>query len=295
MMELQWPLMIFTLFIALGAGTFGVAGLFAGLGKGERLQVPAVIVALVAVVIGGIASFVHLQHWDRAFNGFGHLSSGITQELIAIVAFVVVAVVYLVLSRGKIPAWAGWLALAVSVILVVVMAHSYNMASRPVWDTPLLWLYYLANALLLGGLIVLVLAGVRGEDNKDSAFAAWIALAGGGVTVVALLAYAFLIPSLASSFTTVGNYFDPTQPTKEMADPVSALSGFLAGGQAALFWGGALIVGAAVPLAVAFLAGKKKGSVLIGAGALGAVCTLAGGVCFRMVLYALGYSVFVFY
>ncbi|MDR1713844.1 MAG: dimethyl sulfoxide reductase anchor subunit, partial [Coriobacteriales bacterium] len=87
-MELQWPLIIFTLFICLGAGTFCVAGLLAGLGKGEKLQLSAVVVALAAVVIGGIASFVHLQHWDRAFNGFGHLTSGITQELIAIVVFV---------------------------------------------------------------------------------------------------------------------------------------------------------------------------------------------------------------
>ena len=59
---------------------------------------------------GGIAVFFHLEHWERIFNGFGHLTSGITQELIAIVVLAVVAVVYLVyLRRGddgaKVPTW----------------------------------------------------------------------------------------------------------------------------------------------------------------------------------------------
>ncbi|MDR3315722.1 MAG: dimethyl sulfoxide reductase anchor subunit, partial [Coriobacteriales bacterium] len=150
-MELQWPLMIFTLFICLGAGTFGVAGLLTALKKAPGIQLPATLVALVAIVIGGIASFLHLQHWDRLFNGFGHLTSGITQELIGIVVLVAAAVVYLVLARrGELPVWAGALALVVSVALVVVMANSYTMEARPVWDTPLLWLYYLANAVLSG-------------------------------------------------------------------------------------------------------------------------------------------------
>ena len=48
----------------------------------------------VLLAVAGIAVFFHLQHWERIFNGFGHITSGITQELIAIVAFVAVAVAY---------------------------------------------------------------------------------------------------------------------------------------------------------------------------------------------------------
>ena len=293
MMAVQWPLVIFTLFVSIGAGIFGVAGVLAGLGKGASVQAAATVAALVAVVIGGVASFVHLQHWDRAFNGFGNLSSGITQELVAIAVFVVLAVAYLVLSRrGGAPAWAGWAAALVSAALVVVMANSYGMAARPVWDTPLLWLYYLSNAVLFGGLAVAALQGAKGEGGG---LALKVALVGGALTAVALVGYLVYIPSTASMFSSVGNYFDPTHPTKAMTDPVAALSGFATGAQALPFWGGALALGAVAPLAVSLLSAKREGASLAGMASVGALCAVAGAVCFRVVLYALGFSVFVFY
>jgi anaerobic dimethyl sulfoxide reductase subunit C (anchor subunit) len=285
--------MIFTLFICLGAGTFGVTGLLAGLGRAQEIQIPAVVISLVAIAIGGVASFLHLQHWDRIFNGFGHLTSGITQELIGIVVFVVFAVIYLVLARrGKIPSWAGWVACVISVALVIVMSLSYAMAARPVWDSPLLSLYYLASAILSGALVVMVLSSLKKTENT---LISKIALAGGALTLVALIAYAIYIPSVASSFTSVGNYFDPTHPTKVMADPQGMLSGFLSGDQALLFWGGALILGAFIPAVGAFFAMKQKGTTAAGIASVAALCALAGGLCFRVVLYALGFSVFVFY
>jgi anaerobic dimethyl sulfoxide reductase subunit C (anchor subunit) len=293
MMEAQWPLMFFTLFVCLGAGTFAVAGLLAALGKAPEIQLPATIVSLVAVILGGIASFLHLEHWDRIFNGFGHLSSGITQELIGIVVFVVIAIIYLVLARrADVPVWAGWVAVVVSVALVIVMSLSYNMAARPIWDTPLLWLYYLSNALLSGALVIALLAGIK---KIDATLVSKLAIGGSALTLVVLVAYAVFIPSLASSFTSVGNYFDPTHPTKVMADPGGVLSGFLTGEYALLFWAGALCVGAVIPAVLAFLAQKKEGSVLVGLAGGAALCALAGGLCFRVILYALGFSVFVFY
>jgi anaerobic dimethyl sulfoxide reductase subunit C (anchor subunit) len=299
-MEFQWPLMIFTLFVCLGAGTFGITGLLAGLGKASEIQIPATIISLVAIIIGGIASFLHLQHWDRIFNGFGHLTSGITQELIGIVVFAVVVVIYLVLARrGAVPVWAGWVACVVSVALVIVMSLSYTMSARPVWDSPLLWLYYLANAALSGTLAVSFTASMK--KTKD-VFLSKLALGGAVFTLVTLLAYAIFIPSAASHFTSVGNYFDPTHPTKVMADPQGTLSGFLLGDQALLFWGGALIVGALIPAVGAFVnlrqkstAGASSTTTAATVSCVAAICALAGGLCFRAVLYALGFSVFVFY
>jgi DMSO reductase anchor subunit len=292
-MELQWPLMIFTLLICLGAGSFAVAGLLAALKKSPEVQLPAVIAALVFVVAGGIASFLHLQHWDRAFNGFGHISSGITQELIGIAVFVIVAVIYLVLLRkGELPAWIGWIALGVSVLLVIVMSNSYNMAARPLWNTPLLWLYYLANAVLFGSLAVALIAAVKKTDAK---LALQLSLAGGALTLVATAAYALYIPSTASAFTSVGSYFDPTHPTKAMADPAAALSGFLSGDLALLFWVGVVIAGVLIPLLLAFLALKKSATPLLALAAISLVVAIAGAVCFRVIFYALGFSVFVFY
>mgnify|MGYP002230987523 CR=1 FL=1 len=72
--------------------------------------------------------FFHLEHWERIFNGFGHLTSGITQELIAIVVLAVAAVAYLVMLRksddgASVPKWLALLSVALSVVLVAVMAH----------------------------------------------------------------------------------------------------------------------------------------------------------------------------
>ena len=154
-MELQWPLIIFTTLVAWSAGLFGTQALMAAFGTGKRAQVPAWICSAVLLAAGGIAVFFHLEHWERIFNGFGHLTSGITQELIAIVVLAVVAVAYLVLMRksddgASVPKWLAWASVALSVALVAVMAHSYTMAARPAWDSVLWILYVLGNACVLG-------------------------------------------------------------------------------------------------------------------------------------------------
>jgi hypothetical protein len=121
------------------------------------------------------------------------------------------------------------------------------------------------------------------------------ALGGGILTVLATIAYAIYIPSTAASFTSVGNYFDPTHPTKAMVDPGSQLSNFLTGDQAGLFWAGVLVIGAIVPLVLAFLALKKQGTTVVGLAAVSLVAAIVGAVCFRVIFYALGFSVFIFY
>ena len=97
-MELQWPLILFTTLLAWAAGVFGAQCLYALRGQGTRAQMPALITSAVLLVVGGIAVFFHLEHWERIFNGFGHLSSGITQELIAIVVLAVAAIAGIVLN-----------------------------------------------------------------------------------------------------------------------------------------------------------------------------------------------------
>ena len=78
-MELQWPLILFTTLTAWACGTFGAAGVLALKGAGKKSQQLLAVVSCVLLAAGGIAVFFHLQHWERIFNGFGHLTSGITQ------------------------------------------------------------------------------------------------------------------------------------------------------------------------------------------------------------------------
>ena len=302
MMELQWPLILFTTLVAWSAGLFGTQALMAVFGVGKKAQVPAWVASAVLLAAGGIAVFFHLEHWERIFNGFGHLTSGITQELIAIVVLAVVAVAYLVLMRksddgASVPKWLAWLSVALSVVLVAVMAHSYTMAVRPAWDSVLWILYVLGNACVLGPATFLLLsalaAGGPGDQPAERAAGAGApaglaALAGAAANALATLAFAIFLQLSAGSFADVGLYFAPTHPTKAMADAAATV-----GAQAPLLWLGAVAVGAIVPLAAAFM-GRRTGNWRLWA-PVAIVAALAGAVCMRVVFYNLGLSVFMFY
>ena len=300
MMELQWPLILFTTLVAWSAGLFGTQALMAVFGVGKRAQVPAWVASAVLLAAGGIAVFFHLEHWERIFNGFGHLTSGITQELIAIVVLAVVAVAYLVLMRksddgASVPKWLAWVAVALSVVLVAVMAHSYTMAARPAWDSVLWILYVLGNACVLGPatFLLVLAAGGPGDQPADRAAdagapAGRTALAGAALNALATLAFAAFLQLSAGSFADVGLYFDPTHPTKAMADAAATVAS-----QAPLLWLGAVAVGAFVPLAAAFM-GRRTGSWKLWAPAA-IIAALVGAVCMRVVFYNLGLSVFMFY
>ena len=300
MMELQWPLILFTTLVAWSAGLFGTQALMAVFGVGKRAQVPAWVASAVLLAAGGIAVFFHLEHWERIFNGFGHLTSGITQELIAIVVLAVVAVAYLVLMRksddgASVPKWLAWVAVALSVVLVAVMAHSYTMAARPAWDSVLWILYVLGNACVLGPatFLLVLAAGGPGDQPADRAAdagapAGRTALAGAALNALAALAFAAFLQLSAGSFADVGLYFDPTHPTKAMADAAATVAS-----QAPLLWLGAVAVGAIVPLAAAFM-GRRTGNWRLWAPAA-IIAALVGAVCMRVVFYNLGLSVFMFY
>ena len=299
-MELQWPLILFTTLVAWSAGLFGTQALMAVFGVGKKAQVPAWVASAVLLAAGGIAVFFHLEHWERIFNGFGHLTSGITQELIAIVVLAVAAVAYLVLMRksddgASVPKWLAWLSVALSVVLVAVMAHSYTMAARPAWDSVLWILYVLGNACVLGPatFLLVLAAGGPGDQPADRAAdagapAGRTALAGAALNALAALAFAAFLQLSAGSFADVGLYFDPTHPTKAMADAAATVAS-----QAPLLWLGAVAVGAIVPLAAAFM-GRRTGNWRLWAPAA-IIAALVGAVCMRVVFYNLGLSVFMFY
>ncbi|MCB7036147.1 dimethyl sulfoxide reductase anchor subunit family protein [Eggerthella sinensis] len=302
-MELQWPLIIFTTLVAWSAGLFGAQSLAALRGDGGRGQMASLVASVVLLAVGGIAVFFHLEHWERIFNGFGHLTSGITQELIAIVVVVALMVVYFVFLRkgSGVPKWLAALSLAMSVVLVAVMAHSYTMAARPAWDSVLWILAVLGEACVLGSVSFLVIlaasstmaAGDPGEQPAMRAAdvegpAGLIPLAGALVNAVTATAFAAFLQLSAGSFADVGYYFDPTHPTKAMADAAATVAG-----QALLLWVGAVLVGALVPLVACFLGRKSGNWKLWGAVALAAV--LVGAICLRVVFYNLGLSVFMFY
>ena len=291
-MAIQWPLVFFTLFMCATAGVLGGLGVLVIGGKGRKIYLPGIITAAVLLVLGVISSFMHLQHWQRIFNGFGNITSGITQELIAIVLAIVALVVFFALIRRAaddkpIAKWIGWVMLAIGIILAVVCALSYLMVSRPAWGNATGIFYFVASALVLGAAIIWVLAALKDEEIAPcSAFATFVAGIIAAVTVII-----FAIVALNAEFTIPMAYFDPVTPTEHLAAGSAAIAEILKGSGALAFWGGALVLGAIVPAICGILAKKltNAGKILA---FVAVICALIGGICFRAVFYQLGVSVF---
>ena len=293
-MEIQWELILFTTFISWSAGLFGAQALAAAFGLAKKAQFISWIVSAVLLIVGGIAVFLHLQHWDRIFNGFGNITSGITQELIAIVLLVVAAVLYIIFLRrsedgSSVQKWLAFLAVALSALLVIVTASSYMMAARPAWNTFIWMAYVIGNALVLGPATLALIMALKGDDDFKKV-GLWV-LIGAVAALVFAIAYAVFVQMIGSSFATVGNYFDPNHPTKPMNNIDSIL-----GGQALLLWLGAVVVGGVGSAAAAFM-GWKKGDAASWKiwGAVIIVCAIIGAIVMRVVFYNLGLSVFMFY
>ena len=169
-MELQWPLILFTTFVAWSAGLFGAQGAAALAGEGRRAQMPALIGSAALLAVGGVAVFFHLEHFERIFNGFGNPTSGITQELVCVVvvgALMVVAFVVLRRAAGgdeapALPKWLAALMIAAAALLVLVTGHSYMMAARPAWDSLLGPLTLLGAACAAGPLTFAAIGAIAG-------------------------------------------------------------------------------------------------------------------------------------
>lgn len=298
-MATQYPLVFFTLFLCVSSGMLGFQGLLLAQGRGtRRFHTVMLGCEAAALVVGGIASFLHLHHWERLFNGFMHLSSGITQELIGVAALAVVIVVLFVLMRragegdAVAPKWAGVVALVVAVILGFVCAHSYDMPSRPAWHGVGLFAYYYASELVLGAACTWLVAVATKADEAVCSLLGRASAVAGVVAAVVMIACAFGFTTI--SYHDLGIVWHTTTPCAPAADPSGAAASVMTGGNALLFWGGAVALGAIVPLAAAVVA-LRKASLRLPAAGVAAACALVGGVCYRVVLYVVAVGFWVYF
>ncbi len=300
-MEIQWPLIIFTTLLAASAGVFATQGIYALAGKGAKAQIPSLIVSAVLLVVGGVAVLFHLQHFERIFNGFGHMTSGITQELIAVVIVAIVMIVYVIATRsvGKTPKWSAIIAICASVLLVLAMGMSYMMPSRPAWNNVLQIFSLYGLACVVGpGTFVFIehltckeKASGEGKDLAavDHRFDNIFIL--GGSIIAAVLTIAFIISMTVSvsQFVDVGNHFDPNHPTAGMT-AASSYSPFA--GDALVFTIIVIILALlAVVFAVIGMVAKKWP--IIGLDV--AICGIACGFLLRIVLYICGGDLFMIF
>lgn len=290
-MELQWPLILFTTLLAWAAGLFAAQCVWALRGKGARAQMPALITSAVLLVVGGIAVFFHLEHWERIFNGFGHITSGITQELIGCVALAVVMVLWFVVLRkgeDKLPSWLPVVTLVVAVAMVVATGHSYLMPARAAWGVALI-VFYLCNACMLGPIVLWAIAVAKGDAEAEGA-AINLAFIGAALQLVGDAVYAVSVA--ASSMPDHGYYADPTAMTTPPKAVTDLFEVMVSGAAAPMFW--SAIACAVIVLVCALVARKKAGAsktYLV----LAAVAALATSLFFRVAVYQLGFSVFMLY
>ena len=293
MVGIQWPLVLFTLFVCLTCGVFGTMGILALRGRGRDLQATGLIVACASLVIGGIAVFTHLQHWERIFNGFGHITSGITQEFIGCILLACVAVAWIVvLRRGAdkaIPKGLAWATIVVALVMVGFTGHSYYMPARPAWG-PAYMLFYLGSACLMGPAVMWMIAAVKG-DAEASGEGVKLTLVGGIVQLVSQLVYAASVAM--AGVAQYGHYADPTRMTTHPVHVDSLLAVMTTGDGAVMFWGSLVLAAVAVAVAVASR-GKDAGATKAFA-IVAVVAAVAASVLFRVLFYQLGYSVFTLY
>ena len=173
-----------------------------------------------------------------------------------------------------------------------VCAHSYFMPARPAWANLTLYLYYYASELVLGAAGTWLLAAALHEDEAVGALLAKLTCAMGIVSALAILVAGFYWTTI--SFGDVGYSFHTTDPTAALPDPSAALAAPTVGSLAGLFWVGAVVVGSLVAVVAGFF-GMKKAEQALPLSAAALVCSLVGGVCFRVVLYAVGVSFYVYF
>lgn len=277
-MEIQWPLVFFTLLTGLGAGGFAAVAVCDLLGKAERARLPGAVMALVAMLAGGVASVFHLGHPERFFNALGHLSSGITLEMLLVGFTGLTAVAYVVVTRLGYSPQARRIVAAIGLVLAVALAFamgsSYVLPARPAWNTWLLPLLYAGSAAVFGLFTMYIWAAVTMEDKAMVTTlntATLLALAVQSVLVLSYVIYLAVAP---------------------FQNPLRS-AGRLVGGDLALaFWLGLVVVGLAAPLALTlwFLT-KKKAFPTLAVPVAGLVCALVGGGVMRALMYVLGSSI----
>ena len=291
-MEIQIPLILFTTFLAWSAGILMSLGILSLKHDIAKAQIPGLAAGLVTLIIGGIAVLFHLAQPLHIFNGFGHLSSGITQELIAIVVLVVAIVAYFATVRrsdnGNPPAAMAIAIVALALVLDIVMAHSYMMASRPFWNSVLQVLTIIGGSCVMGPATMAIICALTKTEGAEK-LTGLLALAGAAINAVATLAYLAYAGVAEGSYLSLGYYFDPTSPTQHVysASDYSLLSGSTVPLLAVV------VIAVAIAVVAAYL-GRKSGNWKL----WGIVALVTGFVaCFalRVLFYQLGYSAFPFY
>lgn len=198
-MDIQWPLVLFTLFSGVG----GALAVFAGIGvlakRDARLTQAAGTTAIALALVGGLCSVAHLAHPLRAVAVVVHPAAGIFVEACLLGIVVVLSACMIFAARKEATAIQRGLAvptMLAGVALAFLSGLSYVMPAHPAWNTLLLPLSYLTTALSAGGAIYCAIAAAK--DGRKAVKIFLIEGVMAMVNAVSVLAYVFFGGILSS-------------------------------------------------------------------------------------------------
>lgn len=267
-MDIQWPLVLFSLLAGTGGSLFAFVGLSEFLGGSSKVRDAGSIVAMALLVLGGCFSVLHLASPLHAISAVTNLLSfsGISIELMLLGANFVVMLAY-VLVRKRSNATTPVKVLAVLGIVLGLMlgffcGHGYVLEGQPTWNSETLPVAYLGTSLACGAFLYGTIVALKGDEKEFGGKLGVFTLGAAIVGAIGLVAYVvFLGIDAASS-------------------------------QALVLWGGVIALGIVATLVIGALGafgGGKMPAIVVGVSGL--ACAFVGGLAVRSLMWlcATGY------
>ncbi|MEP7356025.1 MAG: DmsC/YnfH family molybdoenzyme membrane anchor subunit [Anaerolineales bacterium] len=163
----EWALITFTILAQMSVGAFvvlGVAHFFAvraaGVAEADRLSDRALVAIGPVLVLGLLASLLHLGNPLNAYRAVSNLqTSWLSREIFSSVAFTVVGGLFALMQWRKISTFGvrtvvAGLAALIGLFLVFSMSQVYLLPSQPAWNNLGTPISFFSTTLLLGTLVI---------------------------------------------------------------------------------------------------------------------------------------------
>ncbi len=213
----EWALVAFTILAQMSVGAFWVLGAVhlyskrkAGEEEADRLSDRALIVIGPLLVLGLLASLIHLGDPLNAFKAVSNIStSWLSREILFGVLFAVFGGLFAIMQWRKIGSFGlrttiAVIAALIGLFLIISMSMVYMLPTQPAWNTVATPVGFFPTALLLGALAMgvafaanyLYLKREDPEGNKVQRELLRASLRGIAVTSIVLLAIQLVIAPL---------------------------------------------------------------------------------------------------
>jgi len=202
----EWALLVFTIFGQISTGALVVLLIVrayavrkAGVEQADRLTDKPLYTVVPIMLVALLASLLHLGsplNIAKAVPNLG--TSWLSREVIAAVAFVILAGLYTIMQWRKIAPDAvrtliGWVAVLVGLYQTYAMALVYMIRTQPAWNTFATPITFLTTSLLLGSLLVAAAMVATRSGTNEQATLLRGALRGVAVAAIVLVGVEFVI------------------------------------------------------------------------------------------------------